>query len=172
MKEKIKALLEHPKLNEYIANPMIFVAIYAVFMAITYIMPYYEFSAAAGHALNDMATALNQASNEMAVALNQSNIAQNQIAHIPTSSSIFPFTLHVIALLVLVLITYVKAQQIEKTWITILPLLALGFDILPLIKLIPLVPTGLHVATIIIAVKGKDQVVYVDATNKDESKGE
>ena len=162
--------MANKKLNELVGNTAIFMGVYFLLAALTYILPYYEFAGNVASGLNDMAASMNQAVNE----INQMSGAKSQVnfQKLDTSGGTFPFVLHLIALSGIVFITYVKAQQIEKSWIVILPSLAFAFDVLPLISLIPLVPTGLHLATIIITAKGKDKVVYAPAPEKEEPKEE
>lgn len=142
MKKKIEEVLDNPKLNGLLGNTLVFAGIYVLFMIPTYFLPYIGIA-------QGMEDAFNAG-------------LQGKEAATPASFYIAK-VLQLIALLVLVAITYVRAKMIEKSWLVSLPAIALVFDLVPLLNLIPLVPTILHIVVIIFAVKGKDKVVYAEA---------
>lgn len=62
------------------------------------------------------------------------------------------FLLHLAALVLLVAIAGLRGFRIEKRWLPIFPVLALVFDLTPGLTLVPLVPTVMHLAAIILGV--------------------
>ena len=60
------------------------------------------------------------------------------------------FFLHVGALVVLVALTALRGWAIEQRWLLAMPIIAGVFDLTPLLSWIPLVPTVLHITTIIL----------------------
>ena len=65
--------------------------------------------------------------------------------------------IHMSLLLALVVLTFLRGRNIGKEWIAIMPTLALAFDLVPFLNFVPLVPTALHCATIIIGFRGADR---------------
>jgi hypothetical protein len=68
------------------------------------------------------------------------------------------FWLHLITLLVLVLLAWFRGKCIGKKWLIIFPILALVFDLVPLLNFIPLIPTVMHLLAIILGVVGANAV--------------
>lgn len=62
------------------------------------------------------------------------------------------FYLHLIFLAGLIALAYLRGREIGKTWLVIFPVLAAVFDMAPVLNLIPLVPTAMHVLAIILGV--------------------
>lgn len=62
------------------------------------------------------------------------------------------FWLHVLALYALVVICWTRGARIRVPWLPVFPALAAVFDLVPILSWIPLVPTGCHVAALIIGV--------------------
>lgn len=60
---------------------------------------------------------------------------------------------HVVFLAALVVLAWARGKYITKTWLFGLPLAAAFFDIVPGLSLIPLAPTALHLAAIIVGVQ-------------------
>jgi hypothetical protein len=110
------------KIQKYVVNGPMFVVIYIVFMLPTYILPYFR----TANALANIATG---------------NDGPN-----------FGFLAQAACLLVLVLLTWARGNLVKKPWIVIFPVLASLFDLLPGLNLIPLIPTGMHLAAIIVGV--------------------
>jgi len=62
------------------------------------------------------------------------------------------FWLHVLALYLLVVICWHRGSRIEAPWLPAFPAIAALFDLVPFLNWIPLVPTGCHIAALIIGV--------------------
>ena len=109
---------------KFLGNAVVFVALYLVFMIPTYYLPYKGSNSAVIGAIRASAEA-----------------------------GINPyFWLHLAALLALVVITWFRGVLIDKKWLLIFPLLAAVFDLAPLLSVIPLVPTVMHLLAIILGV--------------------
>lgn len=104
-------------------NPVFFVALYVLFMLPTYILPY----------LGSNSLLMNAT----AAAMGMPNPA---------------FFIHFLALVVLVVISWVRNRKIAKSWFVIFPILALIFDLIPGLNSIPLVPTIMHISAIVLNV--------------------
>lgn len=61
--------------------------------------------------------------------------------------------IHIAFLVGLILLAWARGKLIGKGWLTGLPIAAALFDLLPGLSLIPLAPTVLHLAAIILGVK-------------------
>jgi len=59
------------------------------------------------------------------------------------------FWVHLIILLLLVVITWIRGVVINKQWLVIFPILALVFDMIPGLNFIPFIPTIMHLFAII-----------------------
>jgi hypothetical protein len=106
-------------------HPALFVLFYLALMAPTYFLPYLgSNSVLVGAAL---------AAHEEAP------------AH-------WPLFLHATALFGLALIAWRRGFFINRRWLVIFPFLAGVFDMAPGLSLIPLVPTAMHLATIVLGV--------------------
>lgn len=109
-----------------LANTPVFVVAYIIFMLPTYYFPYVGSNSAALNAVGVAAKAgLNPA-----------------------------FYWHLIALLILVALAWLRGDLIDKKWLVIFPVLALVFDLTPGLSVIPLVPTVMHLLAIILGVVG------------------
>ncbi len=64
------------------------------------------------------------------------------------------FWLHAWCLVMLVLVTSVRAKNIGKGWLLIFPVLASLFDLVPVLNLIPLVPTVMHLLALVLGAMG------------------
>ncbi len=64
------------------------------------------------------------------------------------------FWVHLAALLVLVALAWGRGSIVGKPWLIIFPILALIFDLIPGLNLVPLVPTVMHLLAIILGVVG------------------
>ncbi len=62
------------------------------------------------------------------------------------------FIVHLLFLLSLVGITWLRGSALDKKWVVIFPVLALIFDLTPGLSLIILVPTVMHLLAIILGV--------------------
>ena len=117
----------HPleEASRVLLNPVFFVIGYTVFMIPTYILPY----------LGSNSSVINTLGAASGAGLNPA------------------LYIHVAALAVLVLITWLRGRLIKKGWLLALPIAASLFDLLPGLSLIPMIPTVLHVVTIVLGVK-------------------
>lgn len=64
------------------------------------------------------------------------------------------FWFHLAAMLVLCFLSWIRGSYVERRWLVIFPILAAVFDFVPGLSLIPLVPTAMHLAAIILGVAG------------------
>jgi hypothetical protein len=62
------------------------------------------------------------------------------------------FWLHLGALLVLCFLCWIRGAYVARTWLVLFPVLALLFDLAPGLSAIPMIPTFLHLAAIILGV--------------------
>ena len=107
-----------------LGNAPVFVLCYLLFMIPTYWLPY----------LGSNSLLLNSAGAAAGVGLSPA------------------FFLHLAALAVLVLLAGARGIVVEKTALAVLPVLALVFDLVPGLSSVPLVPTVMHLAAIIVGV--------------------
>ncbi len=110
-----------------LGNPIVFVIFYILFMIPTYIMPYFG-----------------------------SNSLLINTAIAKSNGSINPaLWIHLISMFALIFLTYFRSSLINKKWLITLPILALVFDFIPFLNLIPLVPTVMHILTLILGVSSQ-----------------
>lgn len=114
-----------------IANPVVFVIAYILFMLPTYYLPYVGSNSAAANALA-------------------------RAGGVVANPALF---WHLGALLILVALTWFRGASIDKKWLVIFPILALVFDLVPGLSAIPLVPTVMHLLAIILGVVGVSSTV-------------
>ena len=113
------------EVSRLLLNPVFFVIGYTVFMAPTYILPY----------LGSNSSLINTMGVAVGAGLNPHLLG------------------HVAVLAVLVLMTWLRGRLIQKHWLLALPIAASLFDLLPGLSLIPMIPTFLHIVTIVLGVK-------------------
>lgn len=112
-------------IKRIVANTVSFVILYLLLMTPTYILPYFGSNS---------------------VVINAANAAGN--------GGVYALLLvHLAFLAALVVLTWTRGSLIQKTWLVGLPIAAGMFDIVPGLSLIPLAPTVLHLATIIVGVR-------------------
>ncbi|VAX01165.1 hypothetical protein MNBD_GAMMA22-2569 [hydrothermal vent metagenome] len=109
-------------MKKIFGHTAVFLILYILFMLPTYLLPF----------LGSNSTMLNAAGVASGYGLS------------PT------FWLHLLFLGLLILITGFRAINIAKPWLVLFPILVVIFDFVPLLNSIPLVPTILHLLTIII----------------------
>ena len=80
------------------------------------------------------------------------------------------FWLHAWCLGMLVLVTSIRGRYIGKGWLLIFPVLAGFFDLVPVLNLIPLVPTVMHLLALVLGAKGSAAVLS-DHENANELVG-
>lgn len=64
----------------------------------------------------------------------------------------YGFWIHLISLLVLVILAWIRTSRLTKNYLYIFPILALAFDLVPVLSMIPLIPTIMHLLTLILGV--------------------
>ncbi len=112
-------------LLKLVANTVTYVVGYALLMAPTYFLPF----------LGSNSSILNTAT-------------------AASGAGVYPLLLlHLAFLAALVVLAWARGKYIGKTWLIGLPIAAGFFDIIPGLSLIPMAPTVLHLAAIIVGVK-------------------
>ena len=114
-----------------LGNVAVFIIVYLLFMMPTYVLPY----------LGSNSSVLNTAGAASGAGLNPA------------------LFVHVVALVILIAITYFRGKLIGKNWLIAFPILASAFDLLPVLSLIPFVPTLMHLLAIIFGVIGANSAV-------------
>lgn len=116
----------HGWLTQVFTHPVVFVVVYLFFMLLTYYLPYVG-----------------------------SNSGVAALAHAAAETVNKPFWAHLSSLAMLVAATWYRGSVIGKSWIMIFPIIAAVFDMAPLLNWIPLVPTAMHLAALIMGVRGR-----------------
>lgn len=106
-------------------NPVTFVVVYILFMMPTYFLPY----------LGSNSTVINGLGAATGVGLNPA------------------LWFHVGSLSILVFTTWMRSKITGKGWLVSMPIAASMFDLMPGLSLIPMIPTMLHMITIILGAK-------------------
>lgn len=107
-------------------NTVLFVSAYLVLMIPTYILPYFGSNSAI---VNGLGAGLGRGLTPM-------------------------WWLHAWFLAMLVVIASLRGKGIGKRYLLLFPALAMAFDLVPLMNMVPLVPTVMHLAAIILGVTG------------------
>lgn len=128
-------------MTAYLLNPVVFVGAYLAFMIPTYVLPYFG-------------------SNSVAARVATAAVAAAAGVRQPL---FVPFYLHLICLAALCVLAYTRGSVVDKKWLLIFPFLAMVFDLTPVLAWIPLVPTVMHLLTIILGVVGARAVAGVSA---------
>ena len=119
-------------LRRVTVSPVTYAVGYVAFMIPTYVLPYFGSNS---HLLRSTAQAIS-----------------TDMGRGGAGALSIPFYLHLLCLAALVALGTARGRQIGKPWLTVFPGLALAFDMLPVLSLIPLVPTVMHLAAIIVGV--------------------
>lgn len=114
-----------------LGSPAVFAILYILFMIPTYVLPYFGSNSSMVWSIL---------------------LSEGAFTELPF------FFLHVIALLVLMDLTWYRGRIIGKNWLIIFPILAGIFDLTPTLSLVPLVPTVMHLFAIIMGVTGAKAV--------------
>lgn len=105
---------------KYVANGPTFVIVYVIAMIPTYLLPY----------AGSNSFAMNSAGSALGVGISPQ------------------FFMHLIALLILCAIGWIRGGYVGKQWLVTFPILALCFDLLPGLNYVPMIPTVMHIVTI------------------------
>ena len=116
------------KLKTALGNPVTFLVGYLVFMIATYLLPY-------GGSNSAMTQGLAAAAGATGIG--------------------FLFILHLISLVVLCVLTWIRGSITDRSWIVVFPIIASIFDMVPGLSWIPLVPTAMHVCSLVMGFKSK-----------------
>jgi hypothetical protein len=108
-------------MNKALANTAIFVSAYIVLMFPTY-LAYVDAHSTAMQAVN------------------------TESLHMLS----FPFLLHLTSMLALCWICLVRGAIVGKSWLVLLPMIAIAFEFVPVLSTIPYIPTAYHLLAIII----------------------
>jgi regulator of nucleoside diphosphate kinase len=114
-------------MNKAIANTKLFVSTYIVLMLLTYYLP----------------------------SLGSKTFAVQSFDVIGVSSapiSLLPLSLHILAMLGLLWINWVRGVMIDEKWLVLLPIVAFAFDFIPKLSAIPVVPSIYHLLAIVVGV--------------------
>jgi len=114
-----------------LGNAVVFVILYILFMLPTYFLPY----------------------------LGSNSAMVGAVKAVADTGTNWVFWLHLSSLIVLIVVTWFRGTLVDKQWLIIFPILATVFDLIPLFSLIPLVPTVMHLLSIILGVAGGKAVV-------------
>jgi Fe2+ transport system protein B len=125
-KVQSSAMQAHGWLTQVFTHPVVFVLVYLFFMLLTYYLPYAGSNSAVAAAVHAAASSVNK-----------------------------PFWAHLFSLGMLVGATWYRGSVIGKSWIMIFPIIAAVFDLAPLLNWIPLIPTAMHLAALIMGVRGR-----------------
>lgn len=112
-------------MRKIVASPVVYVALYIVLMFPTYILP---FTGSNSPLMNAV-------------------VASHGQGMFPT------FWPHLLVLLLLIVLVWIRGSLVGKTWLSVFPTLALVFDLAPVLSLIPLVPTVMHLLAMILGVR-------------------
>lgn len=114
-----------------------FVVLYVLIALVTYILPYFGSNSVMANAAGGVLDAASGGKTSM-------------FTHIP-------FLLHAICLIALCVVSFSRGGWINKKWIVVFPILALFFDLTPLLSSIPFVPSILHILVLVIGATGTVQ---------------
>lgn len=121
-------------MNKATTSPALYVLIYLPVMALTYVLPYFGSNSL-------MAAAF----------LNSAKHVPKEAGFTITASqpSLAPYTMiHLFCLSLLIGLAFYRGKFIQRNWLWVVALMAATFDMMPVLSLIPFVPTLLHLATL------------------------
>jgi len=64
----------------------------------------------------------------------------------------YGFYIHMFCLIFLVFLAWVRTSRLTKNYLYIFPVLALAFDMIPVLSMIPFIPTIMHLLTLILGI--------------------
>ena len=114
-------------LIKLIANAPTYVVLYLLFMVPTYLLPYIGSNSAA---------------------INATGVLSGFGFH-PA------FWLHLALLLILCVLAWARGVYVAKIWLVVFPIIALVFDLVAGLNLLPFVPTIMHLCAIIVGVSSQ-----------------
>lgn len=126
------------QIKKALGNAPMFVIIYIVFMLPTYFLPYLGSNSAVLHGAD---------------------------AAMGTKALNAAFWLHFGSMLVLCGIAWIRGAHVSRKWLVIFPILAVVFDFVPGLSVIPMIPTFMHLAAIISGIVGAKVVQTATAGN-------
>lgn len=74
--------------------------------------------------------------------------------------------IHLACLILLIVISFIRGSVDSRKWISVFPSIALIFDMVPGLNLIPFIPTVMHICAIITGVKGTTKVAIVENSSE------
>lgn len=117
-------------------NRISFLIAYLFFMMPTYVLPWFGSNSMVAHVAAG---------------------ASHSMAGAGVSAALSVFTvLHLLALLALVLVARARGCANGKSHLIAFPIVAAAFDMLPLLSMVPLVPTVLHVIVLVLGMQKAD----------------
>jgi len=131
-------------IKKALGNAPVFVIVYIIFMLPTYFLPYVGSNSLILHGIDAA--------------------AKTQLLNVP-------FWLHLGSMLILGFLTWARGAYVSKGWLIIFPILAMVFDFVPGLSSIPLIPTVMHLLTIILGVVGAQAVVTAPPENSGDLAG-
>lgn len=129
-------------MKKLLANPVLFVMAYLVFMIATYLLPY-------------------GGSNSVLIQSGVRGTNYPGQSHFHTL-----FWMHFGSLATLVVLTWIRGSFVGKNWIVIFPILAGVFDLVPGLSLIPFIPTFMHLCALIMGARGGSQEALISQLNE------
>lgn len=120
-------------IKKYVASGPSFVILYLVLVFPTYVLAYFGSNS---------------------VVVNAGLAAVDAAAGGGNGLNILLFA-HLVCLGGLVLISWLRGPVVDKGWLVIFPVLASVFEMVPGLNWIPLIPTGMHLAAIIVGVSSR-----------------
>ena len=118
-------------LKKALGNAPVFVIAYIVFMLPTHFLPYAGSNSSLLHGIDAAAG---------------------------THALNFAFWLHMGSMLILCFLCWIRGAYVDKKWLILFPVLAIVFDFVPGLSLIPMIPTVMHLLAIILGVVGAKAV--------------
>ena len=112
-------------MKKVLSKPIPFILLYLLFIIPTYILPY----------MGSNSTVMN-------------SIARAGGYEDPN----YGFWFHLFCLICLVFLAWVRTSRLTKNYLYIFPMLALAFDMIPVLSFIPFVPTIMHLLTMILGI--------------------
>lgn len=121
-------------MNKATKSPALYVLIYLPIMALTYVLPYFGSNSLMAAVLVDSAKHIPKEAGFTITA---------------SQPSLAPYTiLHILCLSLLVGLAFYRGKFIQRNWLWVVALMAALFDMMPVLSLIPFVPTLFHLATL------------------------